>query len=81
MCTWAGCDKDGGTPQLGRNGQEWARLCDEHAKELDADASSGVPKRIMRAWVKAQGGAKAAAERTSRCLGPIAAALVSKTGD
>ncbi len=80
-CTWAGCEGEGTAPQIGRDGQRWALLCQKHKDDLDSAIASQSPPRLMQAWIKAQGGAKAAAERTARCAGPIAAALVLKTKD
>ena len=62
-CTWIGCSETATHPQVGKDGTRWANLCAAHNLELsDAVARESVP-RIVAAWVKAQGGAKAAAAR------------------
>jgi hypothetical protein len=50
-------------PLHDRDGRPWAYLCDAHSARLDAAIASGDPRRILSAWVKAQGGAAAAARR------------------
>lgn len=53
-------------PQLDNDSNEWAILCKWHHDEIEAAISSNPfnPKMLLRAWIKAQGGAKSAAERT-----------------
>lgn len=60
-CTWEGCREPATHPQLGKTGEAWANLCTGHDREL-ASRMSDV-RGILSGWVKAQGGAKAAAER------------------
>jgi hypothetical protein len=62
-CTWEGCVADATHPQLDKAGHIWAQLCNEHHNELDAALEALSVKATLRAWVKAQGGAKAAARR------------------
>lgn len=62
-CTWVGCNANHTHPQIGQDGKQWACLCDEHHKLLYECQQSGDPKRILSSWVKAQGGASAAASR------------------
>ena len=64
-CTWQGCDAPEGTPQLDRNGRPWAHLCEKHTEELLL-AISASPGKMMAAWIKAQGGAEAAADAMTR---------------
>lgn len=67
-CTWVGCDSDG-IHELGdRNGQKWAILCESHNDEMDRAVNSPQVGDIVRAWVRAQGGAKAAAARTGEAF-------------
>lgn len=61
-CTWVDCQNEATTPQIAKDGKEWANLCDAHATELEESAASSAPK-MLRAWVKAQGGSKKAAAR------------------
>lgn len=63
MCKWEGCVNGATKDQLDRDGIIWTRLCDEHDKKLDEAIKSLNPKRLVFAWIKAQGGAKAAAAR------------------
>lgn len=60
-CTWQFCKSEARKPQLDRDGKQWANLCPTHDTELEA--SFGDPRKILRAWVTAQGGPKAAAAR------------------
>lgn len=57
-CTWKDCTKEAIIPQIGENGEEWANLCLEHAKELDSALSSTRAKRLVRAWALAGSGHK-----------------------
>lgn len=66
-CTWVGCEAEAKFPQISSDGKtEWANLCDLHHKEIDGALDSFDAKRILSNWVKAQGGAKAAAGRMMR---------------
>jgi len=62
-CTWKNCDIEATHPQLDKNGKQWANLCVDHHRRLKDCADNFDPKRFLSAWVKAQGGAKAAASR------------------
>jgi hypothetical protein len=62
-CTWEGCEATGFFDQKGKDGRVWACLCETHDRQLDAVMKSGNVKRILGTWVKAQGGASAAAAR------------------
>jgi len=62
-CTWKGCDAEATHPQIAKDGEEWANLCDEHHTEVELAIKSMVPKRLLRAWIRAQGGSKLAAAR------------------
>jgi hypothetical protein len=61
-CTWVDCQKDATKPQIARDGQKWANLCEMHDRELEEALKAGVPK-VLSAWVKAQGGSTMASER------------------
>lgn len=67
-CTWDGCEGRPLHPQLSASGEPWAHLCDAHdgewrlALSLPSIGDTGI-KRILALWVKAQGGARAAADR------------------
>ena len=67
QCTWQGCEDKGTEPQFDREGNQWACLCKEHEAILnescDLSLSTWTPKRMMWAWINAQGGAEAAAKR------------------
>jgi hypothetical protein len=62
-CTWEGCDKLATKPQIAKDGEQWANLCDEHAAKVDAAAMDTRPGAILSTWIRAQGGPKAAARR------------------
>jgi hypothetical protein len=64
-CTWMNCICDAVEPQVARDGQKWADLCVDQARFLKEAIDSGSAKRVVRAWVRAQGGAKAAATRVA----------------
>lgn len=49
-----------------RNGLVWTNLCTEHREELEVALSTKLPAIILKAWIKAQGGAKKAAQRLMR---------------
>lgn len=71
-CTWVYCPKPGTAPQRDVNGRQWACLCAEHARQLDAacDLTTGHPQRLLAAWINAQGGHKAAAARMAADVRP-----------
>lgn len=60
-CTWKGCTNPATKPQTAADGQQWANLCVDHEKEFMG--APLTPKALCRAWVLAQGGAAAAAQR------------------
>lgn len=61
-CTWLGCAEQASHDKTSKDGAIWARLCDTHEAKFNEAVASGV-KGALSAWVKAQGGAKAAADR------------------
>lgn len=63
MCTWKDCGQPAAHDEVGKDGSVWARLCIGHHEELEAALDSLDVKAIMRAYIKAQGGANAAAAR------------------
>lgn len=62
-CTWAGCANPARHELGSRDGSKWANLCDEHNAEMDAAVNSPQVGDIVRAWIKAKGGAEKAAAR------------------
>lgn len=62
ICTWADCKAPAVVPQLDRGGKEWARLCVDHDRQLEA-AIGGPVKEMLRAWIKAKGGVKRAVKK------------------
>jgi hypothetical protein len=56
-CTWIDCTNEATTPQISKDGSQWANLCPGHAKEIDDNLLDA--KGILRCWVRAQGGSKA----------------------
>ncbi len=61
-CTWEGCTEEAKHDKVARDGQVWAHLCDPHEAIFAAAPAKGAPA-ILSTWVKAQGGAKVAANR------------------
>ena len=74
-CTWEGCEADGVHEQRDRDRKVWATLCQEHHDELEAAVVSMKAAVILRAWVRAQGGAKAAVQRMKGTMTTIAAMM------
>ena len=62
-CTWERCTRGGPHEHKDKQGAVWATLCAEHDSQLQVALVSGEPKKILSAWVKAQGGSRAAAGR------------------
>lgn len=62
-CTYESCQEPGVHDQVAKDGSVWARLCAAHVKEIDAAIAAADAPRLLRAWVRSQGGAKAAARR------------------
>ena len=58
QCRWKGCCGVGEHSRVDRSGRTWSVLCSRHYKELDAVIASLDPKKLMRAWVLASGGAE-----------------------
>jgi hypothetical protein len=62
QCHWKGCDKPAVREETTRDGEIWTWLCQEHADALDNAIASGSIPLLMSSWIKAQGGAEAAAK-------------------
>ncbi len=63
-CTWKNCKNDAIYSQVAKDGEVWANLCEEHHNLLEECISDiENPKKLLGAWIKAQGGAKRAAGR------------------
>lgn len=67
-CTWMGknderCDAEATYPQIGKDGEQWASLCTKHHEQVEAAITDFDPRKLLGNWVRAQGGAKAAARR------------------
>ncbi len=69
-CTWKDCKKEAMRIQLDKNGKQWANLCEEHHNELekamDIFINDANFKKMLSAWVMAQGGAKVALDKFNR---------------
>lgn len=61
-CTWKDCKEKGVYNQIDNNGDIWAILCVKHNQELE-NSIGDHPRKMLRAWVLAQGGADKAVER------------------
>lgn len=69
-CTFEGCSLEAVHELKSRDdGEIWARLCEDHNKQIDDAIKAGDPKRVVGLWVKAQGGSKKASERMLKRLG------------
>lgn len=53
ICTWKECQNTAASPQLDKNGHEWANLCPKHVKEFDDATGSLNAGRVLRAWALA----------------------------
>ena len=62
-CTYVDCQEAAVHDQVAKDGSVWARLCPAHYTELEGAISATDAPRMMRAWVRCQGGSKAAARR------------------
>jgi len=63
-CTWKGCINEGIHEIKAKDGEVWATLCDTHKEKMDSCVED--PRKILSAWVLANGGAQAAAKRIMR---------------
>ena len=72
-CTWQDppdkdCTAEAMHPQVAKDGEVWANLCDAHDKELN-DVITTEPfsaKRMLRNWVRAAGGSMRMTKRMMR---------------
>lgn len=84
-CTWEDCESHATHPQIAKDGEQWANLCPTHAAELEAacDIASPTwtPKRMLRAWILAQGGAGPASRRVNPYIGDTLTALLTPSAD
>jgi len=62
ICMWKGCKEIASHLQLDKHGKEWSNLCDKHHKELEDSMKDLSPKKILKSWVLAKGGAEKAAK-------------------
>ena len=62
-CTWIDCTETAEQSMTSSDGTVWSRLCQTHAAEVEEAIVSGKPRALLRAWVRAQGGAEAAVAR------------------
>ena len=68
-CTWKDCNGKATMPWFGKDGEQWASLCINHNAELEEAFTSGIPRKIVSAWIKAQGGSEKATERMIGFIG------------
>ncbi len=72
-CTWVDCQEPATHDHVAGDREVWARLCEKHHAEFETvedrflkEGGSENTKAMLRAWVRAGGGAKKMAERTMR---------------
>jgi len=65
-CTWKDCQRAAEHPQIAKDGEEWANLCQDHHDVVEEAMGALEPRMLLWAWVNAQGGAKAASGRMVR---------------
>lgn len=68
-CTFEGCSTEAVHELKSRDGEIWARLCEDHNKQIADAIKANDYKRVVGLWVKAQGGSKKASERMLKRLG------------
>ena len=69
ICTWEDCHEPALMTRIADDGEQWANLCEQHAKELEhaeTVALTSDPRQILAAWIKAQGGTEKAVEQMMR---------------
>lgn len=62
-CTYVRCTAEARHPKTGKDGKVWCQLCDAHSAEFERVVKAGDGRQIVGIWVRAQGGAEAAAAR------------------
>jgi len=62
-CTWKDCEAPAEHPQVAEDGEVWANLCPQHHDVVEKALEAMEPRKVLWAWVNAQGGAKLAAGR------------------
>lgn len=69
-CTWRDCTEEAKETLKDKNGKPWAHLCEAHFKEHDSSMEAAIKdpskdnlKKMLGRYVRAQGGAEAAAKR------------------
>ena len=62
-CTWMGCVYGPTHPQVAKDGEVWANLCSIHNAEMEKVMANAKPGTVLRTWILAQGGSRAASER------------------
>ena len=72
-CTWEGCSEQAVENLVNQSGEVWARLCRKHKSLLDmvveqVKNEEGHGRKLIAAWIKAQGGAVKAARRTTESI-------------
>lgn len=63
QCTWIGCQDKATFVEIGKDFRTWAKLCAAHHNQLEKSIATCRAPAMLSAWIKAQGGAKKAAER------------------
>ena len=56
-CTWQDCNEKAIHPQIAKDGDQWANLCNKHHKQLDV-AIGEDSSILLWTWSKAGGGSK-----------------------
>jgi hypothetical protein len=69
QCTWVEpktgrCHNLATLPQIAKDGERWANLCNAHDAELSLSVDSLDVRMMLSSWVRAGGGPKKMAART-----------------
>jgi hypothetical protein len=63
-CTWVDCTASAAHPQVAKDGEVWADLCEIHHRMLEEVIAAPDAKQLLKYWIRAQGGAARTFDRT-----------------
>jgi hypothetical protein len=73
-CTWENCNEVATYPQVGKDKEIWANLCQAHHAKLDSELLD--VKKVLSNWIKASGGAKVMARKMAADVTPKISKLI-----